>query len=228
MVAMVIRVLLIDDDPLVRSGLRLLLGGNDDIEIVGDGSDGDEVPALVEQCQPDVVLMDVRMARVDGLTATQRLIATENPPKVIVLTTFDADDLVLRALAAGAAGFLLKDTDPREMVDAIRRVAAGEHSLSPSVMAKVIDIATKGATSPREQAAKADLASLNERERQIAVGIGRGLTNAEIAAEQFLSLASVKAAVTSVLDKLGFTNRVQVALRVHDAGLLDDADSAAD
>uniref|UniRef100_UPI000A59A871 response regulator n=1 Tax=Streptomyces caniscabiei TaxID=2746961 RepID=UPI000A59A871 len=128
-----IRLLLVDDDPLVRTGLSLMLGGADDIEIVGEGADGDEVQALVDRTRPDVVLMDIRMPTVDGLAATERLRARPDAPEVVVLTTFHADDQVLRALRAGAAGFVLKDTSPAEIVEAVRRVAAGEPALSPAV-----------------------------------------------------------------------------------------------
>lgn len=212
--------MLVDDDPLVRAGLGLILGGAPDVTVVAEATDGDEVPALVDEHHPDIVLMDIRMARVDGLTATEELTRQQDAPRVIVLTTFDADDMVLRALAAGAQGFLLKDTAPERMIDAIRQVAAGEHSLSPTVLEHVIELATGGAA-PRRDEARAELAVLNRRERQVALAISRGLTNAEISAEQFLSVATVKTTISGILDKLGMSNRVQVAIRVHDAEWTD-------
>lgn len=219
MVSETVRVLLIDDDALVRAGLTLILGGDPAIEVVGEGSDGDEAVGLVRQHRPDVVLMDIRMPRLDGLAASQRVLALEDPPKVIVLTTLDADDMVLRALSLGASGFLLKDTPPERMVEAIHQVAAGEHILSPRVVSQVIELATNSRELSRRDEARADLGSLSERERSIAMDIGRGLTNAEIARTHYLSVASVKALVTRILDKLGVTNRVQVAIKVHDAEL---------
>ena len=212
-----IRLLLVDDDALVRAGLRLLLGGVDDIEVIGEGADGDEAVPLVRRLRPDIVLMDIRMPKVNGLDATQEVLALPEPPRVIMLTTFDADDMVLRALSAGAAGFLLKDTPPPRMIEAIRQVAAGEHTLSPSVIAQVIAVATRGGAPNRRDAARAELSRLTEREREVAVAIGRGLTNAEIAASQYMSLATVKSHVTHILEKFGATNRVQIAIRVHDA-----------
>lgn len=214
-----VRVLLIDDDPLVKAGLRLILGGDPALTIVAEGSDGSEAEALVAQHRPDVVLMDIRMPVMDGLTASRRVLASADAPKIIILTTLDTDDLVLRALSEGASGFLLKDTSPEKMVEAIREVAAGAHTLSPTVMSQVIELATNSRELSRRDDARADLASLSERERAIALAIGDGLTNAEIARTQFLSIATVKALVTRILEKLGASNRVQIAIKVHDAGL---------
>lgn len=213
------KLLLVDDDALVRAALALILGGTDDFEIVGEGSDGDELAGLVEQLRPDIVLLDIRMARMNGLDAATELLATPNPPKVIVLTTFDADDLVLRALGIGASGFLLKDTPPERMVESIRQVAAGEQTLSPSVTALVIAAATQGYSGSRRNEARAELERLTDREREVAGKIAEGLTNADIARTCFMSLATVKAHVTNIFDKLGANNRVQVAVRVHDAQL---------
>lgn len=214
-----IRVCIVDDDALVRTGLRLILGGAKDLAVVGEAADGADAPALVTEHSPDVVLMDIRMPHRDGLWATWQILAQPHPPAVLVLTTFDADDLVLQALAAGASGFLLKDTPPDRMVAAVRTVAAGEPILSPSVAAQVIAAATRGTGDTRRDAAKAELALLAEREREVALAVGRGLSNAEIAAELYMSVATVKAYVTRILHKLGVDNRVQVALKVHDAGL---------
>ncbi|WP_428967003.1 response regulator transcription factor [Micromonospora fluostatini] len=233
-----VRVLVVDDDALVRAGLSMILGGVPDLIVVGEAADGDEVGAAVAAHRPDVVLMDIRMPRVDGLAATEALRALPEPPEVLVLTTFDADDHVLRALRAGAGGFLLKDTPPAEIVRAIRRVAAGEATLSPTVTRTLIQhvTAAHGATSPgaapaggaasagasvaRRDRARRLLAGLSEREREVAVALGQGRTNAEISAELFMSVATVKAYVSRLLTKLDLNNRVQVALLVHDAGLV--------
>jgi len=216
-----IRVLLVDDDPLVRSGLRLMLSGADDIEVVGEAGDGSEVPALVDEHAPDLVLMDIRMPGVDGLEATRMLRARPDPPAVVMLTTFKADDQVLSALSAGAAGFLLKHTSPAEIVAAVRRVKAGEPVLSPAVTEQLIARVTQGHGTdwrPETAAARIRLDRLGEREREVAVAVGQGKTNAEIAAELYMSLATVKAHVSHILTKLELTNRVQIALTVHHAG----------
>ena len=215
----VVTILIVDDDPLVRAGLRLILGGSPSLQVVGEGSDGDEVVDLVTEHRPDVVLMDIRMPRVDGLEATRRLQALPEPPRIIVLTTFDSDDLVLRALTVGADGFLLKDTPPPRMVEAILQVAAGEQALSPSVVSQVIKLATRSANSSRQDSARRLLEELTERERAVALAVGQGLTNAQIAKQEYLSVATVKAQITRILGKLGVTNRVQVALIIHDANL---------
>ncbi|GAT80024.1 LuxR family transcriptional regulator [Streptomyces sp. F-3] len=216
-----IRLLLVDDDPLVRAGLSLMLGGADDIEIVGEAADGSEVQDLVDRTRPDVVLMDVRMPGVDGLTATEQLRGRPEAPQVVVLTTFHADEQVLRALRAGAAGFVLKDTPPAEIVQAVRRVAAGDPVLSPAVTRQLIRHAAGAAADDRRARARERLAPLNDREREVAVRIGRGLANAQIAAELFMSVATVKTHVSRILARLGLNNRVQIALLVHDAGLLE-------
>ncbi|AQP52533.1 DNA-binding response regulator [Tessaracoccus flavescens] len=213
------RIAIIDDDALVRAGLRLILGADPDLEVVAEGADGAEAVDLVRQHRPDLVLMDIRMPQVNGLVATERILVLPDPPKVIILTTFDADDLVLRALSVGASGFLLKDTSPERMLEDIRKVADGEQTLSPSVVAQVIAVATNRTELSRRDDARAALDSLSEREREIALAIGLGKTNAEIAGTQYLSIATVKSHVTRILDKLGASNRVQVAIVVHDADL---------
>ncbi|MFE0131109.1 response regulator [Streptomyces sp. NPDC059037] len=217
-----IKLLLVDDDPLVRAGLSFMLGGADDIEIVGEAGDGTQVAGLVAERRPDVVLMDIRMPTMDGLAATEALRKRPDAPEVIVLTTFHADEQVLRALRAGAAGFVLKDTAPAEIVAAVRAVAAGEPVLSPSVTQQLITRVTgDDPQRGRRERALERLALLGEREREVAVAVGRGASNAEIAAELFLSVATVKAHVSRVLTKLDLNNRVQIALLTHDAGLLD-------
>ncbi len=214
-----IRVALVDDDPLVRSALSLMLGGQPDLEVVGEAGDGREGLALVERLGPDVVLMDIRMPRVDGLAATKALHARSDPPHVIVLTTFDADEHVVEALAAGADGFLLKDTPPAQIVEAIRTVAAGDPMLSPSVTRTLIRRLRDDADDGRLESAERRLALLTEREHDVALAVGRGLSNAEIAATLHLSVPTVKAHVSRLFEKLGTTNRVQIAICVHDAGL---------
>ncbi|MFH9859538.1 response regulator [Streptomyces sp. NPDC017202] len=219
-----IRLLLVDDDPLVRAGLSLMMGGAEDIEIVGEAADGGEVEELVDRTRPDVVLMDIRMPTVDGLTATQRLRARADAPQVVVLTTFHADEHVLRALRAGAAGFVLKDTPPAQIVDAVRRVAAGDPVLSPTVTRRLMAHAAGTAADTRRARARERVAALAEREREVAVAVGRGLSNAEIAAALYMSVATVKTHVSRVLAKLDLNNRVQIALLTYDAGLLEDGD----
>ena len=214
-----IRVLIVDDDALVRAGLTMILSGAGDVEVVGEAADGADVPAAVAGHRPDVVLMDIRMPRVDGLAATEALRARRDAPEVIVLTTFDADEYVLRALRAGASGFLLKDTPPVDILHAVRRVAHGDAMLSPAVTRRLIaHVAAPAAASPRT-AARHRLDRLSERERDVALALGEGKSNAEISAELFMSVATVKAHVSRLLTKLELNNRVQVALLVHDAGL---------
>jgi DNA-binding NarL/FixJ family response regulator len=213
-----IRVLVVDDDALVRAGLTMLLAGADDIEIVGEAADGNEVEPAVAEHQPDVVLMDIRMPGMDGLAATEILRRRDRPPEVIVLTTLDADDHVLRALRAGASGFLLKDTPPADIVRAIRAVAAGEPILSPTITRRLIGHVTGSDGGERRRHAREQLDRLTEREREVAVAIGRGKSNAEISRELYMSIATVKAHVSRLLEKLGFNNRVQIALLAHDAG----------
>ncbi len=217
--APVIRVLVVDDDPLVRSALRLMLGGQPDLDVIGEAPDGRAGVAVARAERPDVVLMDIRMPVLNGLEATRALHADPDPPRVIVLTTFDADEHVLGALAAGADGFVLKDTPPGEIVEAIRRVAAGDPMLSPSVTATLIR-QVRDTGDDRSEEARRRLAGLTERETEVAVAVGRGLSNAEIAAELYLSVPTVKAHVSRLFDKLQVTNRVQIAMCVHDAGLV--------
>jgi DNA-binding NarL/FixJ family response regulator len=219
-----VRVLVVDDDPLVRAALAMVLGGAEDLELAGEATDGDEVADAVERLAPDVVLMDIRMPRTDGLTATEQLLARRDAPEVIVLTTFDADDQVLRALRAGASGFLVKDTPPAAIVEAVRRVAAGEPMLSPTVTRQLISHVAAadpaGSGNDRADRARARLAPLSDREREVALAVGRGLSNAQISGELYLSVPTVKAHVSRLLVKLDLANRVQIALLVHDAELV--------
>jgi len=212
-----IRVLLVDDDALVRAGLSMMLNGAASLVIVGGAGDGDQVPAAVAKHRPDVVLMDLRMPRVDGITATRRLRGAPQPPEVIVLTTFDADENVLGALRAGASGFLLKDAPPAEIADAIRRVAAGDPILSPAVTRRLMRRAVVQENA-RERAGQ-QLAALSPRELEVVRAIAEGQTNAEIASSLLMSVPTVKAHVTHILTKAGLANRTQIALLAHDAGL---------
>ena len=222
---MTLRVLLVDDDALVRAGLRLMLDGAPDIEIAGEAADGSDVLPMVDEHRPGVVLMDIRMPTVDGLAATEALRARDQSPEVIVLTTFHADAQVLRALRAGAAGFLLKDTPPAEILAAVRKVAAGEPVLSPVVTRQLIQHVTPAGQDSRRARAREALGRLGEREREVAVAVGSGSANAEIAAALYMSVPTVKTHVSRILTKLGLNNRVQIALLVHDAGLLEDAEA---
>jgi DNA-binding NarL/FixJ family response regulator len=215
-----IRLAIVDDDPLVRAGLRILLGGSPDIEVVAEAGDGADAVALADAHWPDVVLMDIRMPKVDGLIATRRLRSRPSPPQVIVLTTFNADEHVLDALRAGASGFLLKDTPPRDIIEAVRTVAGGAATLSPTVIRQLIDHVADPAAGPRRDRARKSLAGLTARERAVAVTLGRGWSNAEIAAELTMSVPTVKGHVSRLLAKLDLNNRVQVALLVHDAELI--------
>lgn len=223
------RVVLVDDDALVRAGLGMILGGAGDLEVVAEASDGIEALDVVADSEPDVVLMDIPMPRRDGLEATRLLLSESaratrrREVRVIVLTTFDADDMVVQALRSGAHGFLLKDTEPRRLVEAVRLVASGQPILSPSVVAQLMSHVAAtgdgGADAERRRVARAQLNSLTEREGEVARAVGRGLSNAEISRELYLSIPTVKAHVSRVLTKLGADNRVQVAIAVHDADL---------
>jgi DNA-binding NarL/FixJ family response regulator len=214
------RVLITDDDPLVRAGLALMLGGAPDIEVVAEAANGAEALEAVRAGGIDVALMDLRMPVMDGIAATSAIAALDDPPKVIVLTTFDADEYVVRALAAGANGFLLKDTAPAEIVAAIGKVEAGEPMLSPTITTQLIRQVTDNAPDGRSESALALVATLTDRERDVALAVGHGSSNAEIAAQLHLSIATVKAHISHLFMKLEATNRVQVAICMHDAGLL--------
>ncbi len=217
---MTTRVLLTDDDPLVRAGLSLILGGSPDITIVGEAVNGAEAVKIVRAGGVDLVLMDIRMPVMDGIAATKALLDLPEAPKVIVLTTFDADEYVVRALAAGAHGFLLKDTPPADIVAAIGKVVGGEPMLSPTITAQLIRQVTEAAPDERSDEALAQARSLTAREREVAIAVGQGSSNAEIAADLHMSIATVKAHISHIFTKLDVTNRVQVAICMHDAGML--------
>jgi DNA-binding NarL/FixJ family response regulator len=214
-----VRVLLVDDEALVRAGLRMILGAAEDLEVVGEAGDGVEAVEQAHRLAPDVVLMDIRMPRKDGLAATRELRRLPAPPRVVILTTFDADEHVFEALQSGADGFLLKDTPPRSLVAAVRTVQAGTSILSPGITARL-------ARAQRPQVAPglaSRVAALSDRERDVLRLVAQGASNAEIGRELFLSEATVKAHVTRILDRLGCDNRVQAAIAAHRAGLTDGA-----
>jgi DNA-binding NarL/FixJ family response regulator len=213
-----IRVLIVDDDALVRGGMKLMLRSASGIEVIGDAADGSEVLAAVDLHHPDVILLDLRMPRLDGLEALDLIRSQPSAPAVLVLTTFDTDDAVLRALRRGAAGFLVKDTPPTEIIRAIELVAAGESMLSPAVTRRLIDRLSGDREAERRHAeAAAQLDALSPREREIAYAVAQGKPNAAIAAELHLSVATVKGHVSALLMKLALDNRVQIALLVQDA-----------
>ncbi len=213
-----VRVVLVDDETLVRVGLRLILGADPAIEVVGEAGDGIEALQVVRETSPDVVLMDIRMPRLDGLGATERLLAEQPDARVVILTTFDTDEMVLGALQLGAAGFLLKDTPPPEIVRHVHDAGAGRTTLSPSVTDRLVASVTRQPKDERRAVARQRLDALTERERDVARAIGRGLSNSEIAAELFITVATVKTHISRVLEKLPADNRTHIAICVHEAG----------
>lgn len=213
----VIRVLLVDDDALVRTGLRLILSSNPGIEVVAEATDGDEaVPAFLAH-RPDVVLMDLRMARVQGIEATRALRALPDPPVVLVLTSFESDTDVLGALESGAGGFLLKDASPTELIGGVLAVADGESVLAPRVVRYVVSRVAQGQVTSEQQRARALLGLLTEREREIAQGVAEGLSNAQIGERLYCAEATVKTHLSRTMTKLDLPNRVAVAIAVERA-----------
>jgi DNA-binding NarL/FixJ family response regulator len=217
----VIRVLLADDQRLFREALALLLSVQDDVQVVGEAADGVQAVELTARASPDVVLMDLRMPRLGGVAATAALRALPDPPAVVVLTTFNTDDDVFQALAAGATGFLLKDTPPAELQQAVRLAAAGDSMLSPAVTRRVIERYTAEDRTRHRRAALDRLAALTEREHEVLVEIGGGHANADIARRLHMSEATVKSHVTHLFEKLAVTNRVQLAIAAFRAGLVE-------
>jgi DNA-binding NarL/FixJ family response regulator len=225
----VIRVLLVDDQALVRAGFRMILDAEDDLDVVGEAIDGREAIEQVSALRPDVVLMDIRMPELDGLEASRRILAsqTDGAPKILMLTTFDLDEYVYEALRAGASGFLLKDTPPEQLVSAIHVVAEGEALLAPSVTRRVISEFVKG-TGPRAATQFPKLDDLTARELEVLKAIARGLSNAEIARELYVSETTVKTHVARILMKLGLRDRVQVVVLAYEAGVVQPGDQPAD
>jgi DNA-binding NarL/FixJ family response regulator len=213
-----IRVLLADDQALVRSGFRMILDAEADVEVVGEAGDGDNAATLVPVLRPDVVLMDVRMPEVDGIEATRRIVASGSEARVIVLTTYDADEYVFAALRAGASGFLLKDVRPVELLEAIRVVARGDALLAPSVTRRLLERLTEDL--PEAEPPPVDLGELTERELEVLRLVALGLSNAEIAARLVVSEATVKTHVSSVLRKLRLRDRVQAVILAYDLRLV--------
>jgi DNA-binding NarL/FixJ family response regulator len=215
----VIRVMVVDDQVMVRAGLSAIVGSQADLEVVGEAGDGAIALDLAARVKPDVVLMDVRMPGMDGLTATARLTAAPDPPRVLVLTTFHQDAYVFRALQAGASGFLLKDAEPEELVAAVRVVAAGEAMLSPAVTRGLIDAFATGALTPAP-APDPRLDALTPRERDVLGRLATGLSNAEIGVALGIATGTVKAHVNALLPKLGARDRVQATIIAYDLGLV--------
>jgi DNA-binding NarL/FixJ family response regulator len=214
----VIRVVVVDDEPMVCAHLRTILGSAGTIEVVEEAYDGAAGVEAVVRSRPDVVLMDLRMPGVDGLTAIERIGQLADPPAVVVLTTFDADQYVLRALRAGAVGFLVKSTPPEDLIGLVQVAAEGHTVLSPTAARRLV-AASAESQSARDRAKKL-VGSLTEREAQVLACLGEGLSNAQIGARLFLSEATVKGYVSRMLDKLGCANRTQAGLIAHDAGLV--------
>lgn len=223
---MTITVLLVDDEPLVRSGLRAVLAGAEGIEVVGEAGDGADVPPMVTGLRPSVVLMDVRMPRIDGISATQRLIAAPEPPKVLVVTTFENDEYVYAALRAGASGFLLKRAQPAEIVQAVRTVAAGDSLLFPAAIRSLVRTfggsrfgGSRFGGGPQATSVK----RLSRREQDVLRLMARGMSNAEIAGELFVTVETVKTHVGAVLGKLGARDRTQAVIHAYESGFVSSS-----
>jgi DNA-binding NarL/FixJ family response regulator len=214
-----IRVVLVDDQAMVRAGFRMILEAEDDIEVIGEAGDGDEAVTVTRQLRPDVVLMDVQMPRMDGLEATGRIVReADSPSRVVILTTFERDDYVFEALRAGASGFLLKNAPPEELVHAVRVVAAGDALLAPSVTRKVIEDFVRRPP-PRSHAA--DVGRLTEREVEVLQLLATGKSNSELAAHLYLGEGTIKTHVSNVLTKLGLRDRMQAVVFAYESGLVE-------
>jgi DNA-binding NarL/FixJ family response regulator len=215
-----IRIVLVDDQELVRTGFRLVLGGQPDMEVVGEAGDGVEAIAVVAQARPDVVVMDVRMPRMDGVEATRRIRAGEDAPRVLVLTTFDLDEYVYEAIKAGASGFLLKDTGARNLIDGVRTVRSGDAVVAPSTTRRLLDRFTTVWSRPGGGTAPGADVPLTAREVEVLRVVAEGLSNAEIAQRMFLSEATVRTHVSNILGKLGLRDRVQAVVYAYETGLV--------
>jgi DNA-binding NarL/FixJ family response regulator len=218
-----IRVLLVDDQPLLRTGFRLILQSEPDIEVVGEAGDGEVALSQVRALRPDVVLMDIRMPRMDGVEATRRLAELDDPPRVLVLTTYDLDEYVVDSLRAGASGFLLKDVPAEDLVDAVRVVHRGEAVVAPRVTRRLLDRFARLLPAPRTD--DAPLPELTDREHQVLLLMARGLSNAEIAGQLVLSETTVKTHVSNVLMKLGLRDRVQAVVLAYERGIVKPSTS---
>jgi DNA-binding NarL/FixJ family response regulator len=214
-----IRVLIADDQALVRGGFRSILAGQDDIEVVGEAEDGNQAVELVEQLRPDVVLMDIRMPGLDGIEATRRLAARGVATRVLMLTTFDVDEYVYEAMKAGASGFLLKTAPPRQLADAVRTIAAGDALLAPSVTRRLVEQFVR--RPPPGTTVPAGLEDLTDRERDVLKLLARARSNAEIAAELVVSEATVKSHVNRILTKLKLRDRTQAVVLAYESGLVE-------
>jgi DNA-binding NarL/FixJ family response regulator len=226
----VIRILLVDDQALVRAGFRMILDAEPEMEVVGEASDGREAVDQVRTLQPDVVLMDIRMPELDGLEAARRILSAadaDGSPKILMLTTFDLDEYVYEALRAGASGFLLKDTPPEQLVGAIHVIAKGEALLSPSITRRVIAEFVKG-SGPRPTTQFPRLQDLTARELEVMKLIARGLSNAEIAKALFVSETTVKTHVARILMKLGLRDRVQAVVLAYESGVVSPGENVSD
>jgi len=218
---MTIRVLLCDDQALVRSGFRMILEARPGLQVVGEAEDGAQAVRLARQTQPDVILMDVRMPHLDGVEATRQIVAAGSPARILVLTTYDLDDYVYAAIRAGASGFLLKDVQPAQLAEAIRVIAAGEALLAPSVTRRLLGQFARTLPGPRaSRASPASLSALTERETEVLRLLAAGLSNAELAGRLYISEATVKSHVSSLLRKLGLRDRVQAVILAYDTGLV--------
>jgi DNA-binding NarL/FixJ family response regulator len=221
----VIRILLVDDQALVRAGFRMILDAEPEMEVVGEAGDGREAIDQVRALRPDIVLMDIRMPELDGLEATRRILESgDDAPRILMLTTFDLDEYVYEALRAGASGFLLKDTPPEQLVSAIEVIAQGEALLSPAITRRVISEFVKG-TGPKPQAQFPRLQELTAREREVLTLIARGLSNAEIAKTLFVSETTVKTHVARILMKLNLRDRVQAVVLAYESGTVQPGEN---
>ncbi|HYF74464.1 MAG TPA: response regulator transcription factor [Nocardioides sp.] len=224
---MTIRVLLVDDQPLLRTGFRLILASEPDLEVVGEAADGLTALGQVHALSPDVVLMDIRMPRMDGVEATRRIVDAregDGPPRVLVLTTYDLDEYVVEALRAGASGFLLKDTPAEDLAQAVRVVAAGDAVVAPAVTRRLLDRFARLLPAPHEAGSTRPgpdaVAGLTEREHEVLLLVARGLSNAEIAAHLVLGETTVKTHVSNLLAKLGLRDRVQAVVFAYESGIV--------
>ncbi|AZQ72836.1 MULTISPECIES: response regulator [Streptomyces] len=217
---MSIRVLLVDDQVLLRTGFRMVLAAQPDMEVVAEAGDGVEALKALEGTEVDVILMDVRMPHMDGVEATRRICLGENPPKVLILTTFDLDEYAFSALKAGASGFMLKDVPPAELLGAIRAVHSGDAVVAPSTTRRLLDRFTPMLPSAGPEPTTAEISRLTDREREVMLLVAQGLSNGEIAARLVLSEATVKTHVGRILTKLGLRDRVQVVVMAYETGLV--------